>query len=157
MRRFWLLVLILGGCSTQPLPGPQAPHAASAFAIRTRILHTAEALLGVPYVWGGATPQGMDCSGLVQYAYGQAGIKVPRTTAELYRSGQAPPRLQPGDLLFFKTNPWQVSHVGIYAGNGQMIHVSSASQRVSKVSLDQPYWQERLAGAATWLPCRDNC
>jgi lipoprotein Spr len=57
----------------------------------------------------------------------------------------------PGDLLFFKTNPSSISHVGIYAGSGQMIHASSGSHRVSKVNLNQPYWRRRLAGGVTFL------
>lgn len=157
MRKYWLwIMLLLGGCAGQPPSGPaslQDPN----FAIRQRILRTAEDLLGVPYAWGGATPQGMDCSGLVQYAYARAGVTVPRTTVELYRLGQPLDRVQPGDLLFFRTGLAGVSHVGIYAGNDQMIHVSSGSGQVRKVTLNLPYWRERLVSGATFLACRAPC
>ena len=103
--------------------------------------------LGVPYVWGGASPSGFDCSGLVQYCYAQVGIQVPRTARDQYFAGTAIPAertdlLQPGDLVFFAENrdPQQIHHVGIYAGNGAFIHapqtgdvvrVSSLSERIA--------------------------
>lgn len=138
---FWL-----GGCATPPASG--GPHATA----RQRILGAAERLIGTPYVLGGESPDGMDCSGLVQYAYLQAGIRLPRTTMEQFRSGQPQRRVLPGDLLFFRTgNNGMVSHVGIYAGQGQMIHASSGSGQVRKVSLDRRYWRQRLVGGATFL------
>jgi cell wall-associated NlpC family hydrolase len=83
-------------------------------------LHVAERYLGVRYVYGGESPSGFDCSGLVQYAYRQVGVSLPRTTYEQYRVGEPIPRseLQPGDLLFFDN----VGHVGIYVGGGRFIH-----------------------------------
>ena len=117
-------------------------------------MNVAENLLGVPYVAGGETPaKGMDCSGLVYYAYRQAGLLVPRTAAQQYAAGRRPQRVMPADLLFFNTRKGPgVSHVGIYAGNGQMIHVSSGSGQVRKVSLDLPYWQAHWLGSASYLP-----
>lgn len=147
----WLLagLLGLGGCATSPT----APsHGDSHHVARQRILGAAERLIGTPYVLGGGSSSGMDCSGLVQYAYSQAGIRVPRTSVEQFRAGRPQRRVQPGDLLFFRTSgAGVVSHVGIYAGQGQMIHASSGSRRIRKVNLNTPYWQQRMVGGATFL------
>lgn len=145
----WLLagLLGLGGCATPPA-SPRDPHA----TVRQRIIGAAERLIGTPYILGGESPSGVDCSGLVQYAYQQAGIRVPRTTVAQFQAGRLQRRVLPGDLLFFRTDAsGQISHVGIYAGGGQMIHASSGSGRVRKVSLRQPYWRQRMAGGATFL------
>ena len=151
-RRFRMSCLLvgllwLGGCATPPAPPPD-PQAAA----RQRIIRTAERLVGTPYVLGGESPGGVDCSGLVQYAYRQAGIRVPRTTVEQFRAGRLQRRVLPGDLLFFRTDAsGRVSHVGIYAGSGRMIHASSGSGQVRKVSLRQAYWRQRLVGGTTFL------
>ena len=87
----------------------------------------AERFLGVPYVWGGSTPSGFDCSGLVQYVYSQLGISLPRTTYTQVESGAPVASLgqaQPGDLVFFAGSdgtPTAPGHVGIYIGGGKMI------------------------------------
>jgi len=96
--------------STPTALGPGHPEAAT-IALR---------YLGVKYVWGGATPDGFDCSGLVMYVYAQLGIQLPHFAAAQYALGQAVPRdqLQPGDLVFFDG----LNHVGIYIGGGQMVH-----------------------------------
>lgn len=149
---WWSVALLvsplgLSGCATPPATPPN-PHAAT----RQHILSAAERMVGTPYVLGGESPGGVDCSGLVQYAYRQAGIRVPRTTVEQFQAGRLQRRVQPGDLVFFRTDgSGRVSHVGIYAGKGQMIHASSGSGRVRKVSLGQPYWRKRMAGGATFL------
>ena len=151
--RFFLALLLpglfwLGGCATPLAPADRVTHT----AVRQRILGAAERLIGTPYVLGGESPGGVDCSGLVQYAYVQAGIRLPRTTIEQFRLGRPQRRVLPGDLLFFRTgNSAMVSHVGIYAGRGQMIHASSGSSQVRKVNLNQRYWQQRLVGGATFL------
>jgi peptidoglycan DL-endopeptidase CwlO len=81
----------------------------------------AQQFLGVPYAWGGESPAGFDCSGLVQYVYGRLGVELPRTAAEQARVGQPVAGLadaRPGDLLAFHD---PVDHIGIYAGNGLMV------------------------------------
>ncbi len=76
--------------------------------------------LGVPYVWGGASPSGFDCSGLVQYAFAKLGVSLPHSTYALWPMGVAVARsqLQAGDLVFFNG----LGHMGIYIGNNQMNH-----------------------------------
>lgn len=155
-RIFLILLLIslfwLGGCSTSPIHTTTATGSDSRNATRQRILNAATQMIGTPYVLGGESPDGMDCSGLVQYAYLQAGIRLPRTAMEQFRSGYPQRKILPGDLLFFRTGKdAMVSHVGIYTGKGQMIHASSGSGQVRKVSLHQRYWQQRLVGGATFL------
>lgn len=138
-------LLWLGGCAT-PTVGTGEQSAA-----RQRILATAEGLIGTPYVLGGESPDGVDCSGLVQYAYQRAGIRVPRTTAAQLQAGRPQRHVLPGDLLFFHGGGGAVSHVGIYAGKGQMIHASSSTRRVIKTDLSKRYWQTHLIGGATFL------
>jgi cell wall-associated NlpC family hydrolase len=152
LKRPSLLVLLMGlawlsGCATTST-GPAVDHSAA----RQRILNTAERLIGTRYVLGGESPSGVDCSGLVQYAYAQAGIRVPRTASEQFQAGQSRQNLLPGDLLFFRTDHTsRISHVGIYVGQGQMIHASSSNGQVRKVSLKQRYWQQHMVGGATYL------
>lgn len=98
--------------------------------------------LGVPYVWGGSTPAGFDCSGLVQYVFREIGISIPRTSREQFRVGAyiPPDRLDlllPGDLVFFGYggDPGQVHHVGMYVGNGDYLHAPRRGQPVQVNSL----------------------
>lgn len=93
------------------------------------VVQIALGYLGVPYVWGGSTPAGFDCSGLTQYCYRQVGVSIPRTSQSQYNAGQHIERdrldlLRPGDLVFFGTNgdPGRVHHVGMYVGNGNYVH-----------------------------------
>lgn len=138
--------LWLTGCATSP-----PPLTSDQAGVRQRVLAVAERLIGTPYRLGGESPGGMDCSGLVQYTYRQAGIRLPRTTGEQLRAGQARRQVLPGDLLFFHGGNGTVSHVGIYAGRGEMIHASSGAGRVLKTRLNQRYWQRHLLGGATFL------
>ena len=89
-------------------------------------LRAAESRRGLPYVWGAAGPSAFDCSGLVQWAFAQAGVRMPRVAVDQARAGPAVPvsELEPGDLLFYHTDPTDpgyISHVAIYLGNGWMI------------------------------------
>lgn len=113
--------------------------------------------LGVPYVYGGESPQGFDCSGLVQYAYDKLGIKLPRTSQEQAKVGLAVPRdeLQPGDLLFFnEPGEGANSHVAIYAGGGQEIEAPHPGATVRIAAVDWAHFSgaRRVAGAVTGIP-----
>jgi len=99
--------------------------------------------LGVPYLWGGATPAGFDCSGLVMYVYNQLGIALPHFAAAQYGAGLPVPRdaLQPGDLVFFDS----LNHVGIYIGGGQVVHAPSTGDVVKISNLSD--WGASYVGA----------
>lgn len=105
------------------------------------VVKTAMALEGTPYVWGGSQPGGFDCSGLVQYVYGQLGVKMPRTSENQATVGAAVGSLnnaKPGDLLFFAGSDGTASapgHVGIYVGNGEMIDAPYTGTRVQLHSI----------------------
>ncbi len=113
------------------------------------VVDTAMQYIGVPYLWGGSTPAGFDCSGFTQYVFKQHGIQINRTTQTQYQNGVYVEKdaLQPGDLVFFQ-NTYRpgISHVGIYIGNGRFIHASS-SQGVTVTSMDNSYWATRYYGA----------
>ena len=113
-----------------------------------RIVQTSMQYMGVPYVFGGNTPSGFDCSGYVRYVFAQAGIYLPRMADEQYYSTTpiSTPELRAGDLVFFSTYTYGPSHVGIYLGDGQFIHASS-SRGVSIASLSTSYWTSTYIGA----------
>ena len=101
--------------------------------------------LGTPYVWGGASPGGFDCSGLVMYAYAQMGISLPHYTGAQWNSGIHVSRdqLQPGDLVFFDG----LGHVGIYIGGGQFIHAPHTGDVVRISSLGESWYAATYDGA----------
>ena len=113
------------------------------------IVNTAAKYIGVRYVYGGTSPSGFDCSGLVQYVCRQVGISVNRTSRSQYSNGVAVSKsnLQPGDLVFFSKGSG-ISHVGIYAGNGQVIHAPSPGKRVCYIALS------KICGYSTYVGAR---
>lgn len=122
-------------------PGPADP-------VRAQVVFTALQMVGVPYRWGGSSPEGFDCSGLVQYAYSNAGLKLPRT-AEAQLEASSPVTLenaQAGDLLFFRQDG-RTSHVAIYLGEGRFIHAPSTGRQVSLDSFGNAYWRMHFARA----------
>lgn len=114
------------------------------------IANAARQYLGIQYVWGGSTPSGFDCSGLVQYVYGQKGLSVPRTTYNQIQTGSSvgPDKLRPGDLVFFDTDRSKKGpdHVGIYLGGGKFIHAPAPGQGVKISSLADSYYMDRWMG-----------
>ena len=148
---FLVLLGLLAGCASRDL-ATQEPSPGEGLSIeRAMILSSAKGALGTPYRLGGNTATGLDCSGLVEMAYRSAGIPVPRTADEQYRSLPAIKAARPGDLLFFGDRR-KATHVGIYRGNGQMIHAPGRGRTVVSVPLDIDYWQERFLGAAAPAP-----
>jgi cell wall-associated NlpC family hydrolase len=101
--------------------------------------------LGVPYVWGGASPSGFDCSGLVAYVYAQVGVSLPHYTGAQYAVGVpvSKDQLEPGDLVFFNG----LGHVGIYIGGGQMIHAPHTGDVVKISNINSGWYAATYVGA----------
>lgn len=135
--------------STAPAGSIAAPASGTASATGEAIVATAQKYMGVPYVWGGTSPDGWDCSGFTQYVMKQNGIDLPRTAAEQFAVGTPVDKnqLQTGDLVFFTTYKPGASHVGFYLGNGKFIHASSAAKQVTISPLDGEYYVAHYIGA----------
>jgi len=146
-----ITVLGLAACGSNP-PAPaseSATQAASRPVITSphttagqRAAAIALDQVGVPYRYGGTTPGGFDCSGLVQYSYKRAGVAVPRTTGQLWSAMSPVGRheLRAGDLLFFKIEG-KMSHVGLYLGEQRFVHAPQSGRKVSVESLNSPFYK----------------
>jgi cell wall-associated NlpC family hydrolase len=123
--------------------------------LREEIVKTARSYIGVPYLWGGTNAEsGFDCSGLTMTAYQLNGLNLPRSSREQFEVGTAIDRadLMKGDLVFFATAaPGKVSHVGIYAGNGEFIHAPGRGKTICRASLSASYFKKHFIGARTYL------
>jgi peptidoglycan endopeptidase LytE len=114
------------------------------------IVQAAYRNLGARYVWGASRPGAFDCSGFTMYVMRQSGISLPHSSGAQFRMGRSVSRsnLQPGDLVFFSLGTrGVVGHVGLYIGNGRMIHASTPSTGVIVSSLSEPYYASRYLGA----------
>jgi cell wall-associated NlpC family hydrolase len=146
------IALAVAGCASNPaVPARQPPASVTTVATHPGV-RAATAMLGAPYHYGGSSPRGFDCSGLVYYAFREAGIRVPRTTGAQLRHAQPVPlsEILPGDLLFFRQRFSRVSHVGIYVGDGWFIHAPSRGKRVSYEFMQSSYWKPRLVTAGRY-------
>ena len=123
----------------------------------TKILKTAAQYKGVPYVFGGTTPRGFDCSGYVQYVFAKHGIRLTRTADTQAREGKfvSKKNLKPGDLVFFTTYEPGASHVGIYAGNNLFWNATS-SRGIMLSNLTDSYWGPRYYTARRILTGNDR-
>lgn len=145
-----LFAMILGAA-----PGGAVPvHPGAAIPRASGVVAVAQTQLGMPYVWGGASPQtSFDCSGLVQWSYAQLGVSLPRTAQDQYNATArvGPGDLQPGDLVFFAytypSSPAEpVTHVGIYVGGGQMINAPTDGDVVREMPVFSGFWGAHYAG-----------
>ncbi len=134
----------------------QAHSTSKAEKNRKKVLETIQEMIGVRYKYGGSTPKGFDCSGLVWYSHKQAGIHIPRTAKLQMKSVNIirTNKMRPGDLLFFKTGRGNSYHVGTYVGAGQFVHAPSSGKRVSTTRLDMPYWKQRLKHVGNFYPAQ---
>jgi murein DD-endopeptidase len=134
-----ILVLALAGCASAPIASQNsgAEHAAA----------LAAKMVGKPYKYGGASPSGFDCSGLVQYSFRQAGIALPHNTVQQRSATRLVKvaELRRGDLLFFNQEGKKYGHVGIYLGDGKFVHAPSSGKSVRSDALSNPYWKKHLS------------
>lgn len=122
-------------------------------SMRHQIVLEALGQVGRPYRLGGASPDGFDCSGLVQYVYAQVGVKLPRTAREQHGAGSEVrmSRAEPGDLLFYSFDGRRVDHVAIYLGNDQAVHAPASGRSVIVASVHLPYWKKHFVDAVRIL------
>lgn len=149
------------GCASAP--STRATHSPGHVTVEPRAVDTAVGgaiadvamgMVGTRYRYGGTDPlEGFDCSGLVHYAYEQAGYSVPRTSQELFRAVRkiAVGEADPGDLMFFQDQT-KLSHVAIYLGDGMFVHAPANGKNVAIASLDSPYYQAHLVAVGRLLP-----
>ena len=146
------IYLVATDAPTGKEPAPVASGAPTTGSARgDALVQIAMAQVGKPYVWGGTGPDGFDCSGLTLFAARKAlGVTLPRVAVDQFTAGVPvkPDQLQPGDLVFYaNTYTTGISHVGIYIGGGRWVSAMDEKIGVKAISLDEPYWKQRYAGA----------
>jgi cell wall-associated NlpC family hydrolase len=135
-----MAALTLSCASTRP-----APPRPEELDKGRRIAESATTLVGTPYRYGGDTPAGFDCSGLIRYVYGRFGYDLPRATGDQIKVGRRVDLedFLPGDLVFFKVGFWKSLHAGIYIGDGRFVHAPKSGSQVEVQRLDRGYYQDR--------------
>jgi cell wall-associated NlpC family hydrolase len=153
MMRLWVAILLtmmamLAGCSSSP-EIPEQTTVRASNEVASKAIVYAKQMLGKPYMYAGETPAGFDCSGLVKYSYGRAGISMPRDTQSQHRMSVlvSMRSLREGDLLFFDQEGRKKSHVGMYLGNGRFIHAPSSGGKVRTDSINAEFWKKHLVEA----------
>ncbi|MGQ0577763.1 MAG: C40 family peptidase [Betaproteobacteria bacterium] len=143
-----LLIATLAGCAGSPKIA-DAPAIRASDETAHKAVAVAREMIGKPYRYAGDTPAGFDCSGLVQYSYGRAGVRMPRATpAQRSATTLISVRsLRPGDLLFFDQEGKKASHVGMYLGDGRFVHAPATGGRVRTDSLRSEYWKKHFVEA----------
>lgn len=123
--------------------------------LRSELVKTAKRFIGIPYRWGGTTAKnGFDCSGLTMVSYRLNGLNLPRVSRSQYKAGRwvAKSKLRPGDLVFFATKGGKrVTHVGMYAGNGEFIHAPRTGKNVRIEKLSNKFFAKTYVGGRTYL------
>ena len=140
------IALLAAGCAGTPSREPGD--------LRSSIAQLAISMVGVPYRYGGADPRdGFDCSGLVYYAFASNGHAVPRTSQAQFAATRKIPLAEAaeGDLLFFRDQE-NLSHVGIFLGDGRFVHAPSSGDAVRVARIDAPYYQRHLVAVGRLLP-----
>jgi cell wall-associated NlpC family hydrolase len=146
-----LAVSLAAACAprVQPRLAPPPEPAAEGRALAS----VARSLIGAPYLNGGTTPAGFDCSGFVRYVFGEVGVTVPRSVRDQASLGEPvdPARLRPGDVVFFAIDGHTISHVGIAVSADTFVHAPSSRGRVREESLNVAYWKTRFAQARRFI------
>ncbi|WP_020587690.1 C40 family peptidase [Desulfobacter curvatus] len=138
----------------RPEPQPKINRISPVSNARQSIIQTAVTAVGAPYRWGGLSPKGFDCSGLVVYAYKKIGTHVPRTAKSQFKNCTSVSRrnIKPADLVFFSVPRRRgVVHVGIYIGEGQFVHAPGRGRKVKRASLNNIYFKQHFIKAGNFL------
>lgn len=160
-----LVILILSGCRTTPVYRGDGVHCTGGSwseisstgsgprsSIDNEMLNEIDSWMGTPYLYGGNSRSGVDCSAFTQSIYRAVDIEIPRTASQQAAAAESvnPSELKFGDLLFFNTSGSGISHVGIFIGNGFFVH-SSSSRGVARESLSKEYYANRIVSAGRYL------
>ena len=142
------MMAVLAGCASSP-EIPERTTVRASDEVASRAIVYAREMLGKPYKYAGDTPAGFDCSGLVKYSYGRAGISMPRDTQAQRRMSMlvSVHSMREGDLLFFDQEGKKTSHVGMYLGKRRFIHAPSSGGKVRTDSLNAEFWKKHFVEA----------
>jgi cell wall-associated NlpC family hydrolase len=146
-----LAVSLFAACSPRVRPDLAPPPEPGASG--PELVGIARSLIGAPYLNGGTTPEGFDCSGFVRYVFGEVGISVPRSMRDMATTGDRVDRdhLRPGDVIFFAIDGHTISHVAIAVSADTFVHAPSSRGRVREESLKVDYWRTRYAEARRFI------